>query len=49
MVELFGQLGYGAESRRKVRVRGWTSPCDDWKTLSVNQAVNGYLFRNREG
>ena len=20
------------------------SPCDDWKTLSVNSAVNGYLF-----
>ena len=31
------------------RVRGFISPCDDWKTLSVNAAVNGYLFRIREG
>ena len=30
------------------RVRVWASPCDDWKTLSANPAVNGYLFRIRE-
>ena len=33
-----------AESRSKVLVRGWASPFDDWKTLSVNPAVNVYLF-----
>ena len=25
------------------------APCGDWKTLSVNPAENGYLFRIREG
>ena len=25
-------------------VRGWALTCDDWKTLSVNPAVNGYRF-----
>ena len=25
-------------------VQGWALPCDDWKTVSVNPAVNGYLF-----
>ena len=49
MVEWLEQLGYGAESCRKMRVRGSASPCGDWKTLSVNPAVNGYLFRIREG
>ena len=49
MVEWLEQLGYGAESRRKASVRGSASPCGDWKTLSVNPAVNGHLFRNREG
>ena len=24
--------------------RDWASSSDDWKTLSVNQAVNGYFF-----
>ena len=47
MVEWLEQLGYGAESRRKARVRGSASSCGDWKTLSVNPAVNGYLFRLR--
>ena len=42
MVEWLERLDYGAESR------GWASPCYDWKTLSVNPAVNGYLFRIRE-
>ena len=42
MVEWLEQFDYGAKSRRKV-VR---SPCDDWKTLSVDPAVNGYLFSN---
>ena len=37
-------LGYGAESRHTAQVRGWVSPCNDWKTLSVNPTVNGYLF-----
>ena len=46
IVEWLEWLGYGAKSRRKVRVRGLTLPCDDWKTLFVNlAAVNGYLFR----
>ena len=49
VVEWLEQLGYGAESRRKAGVRGSASPCGDWKTLSVNPAVNGYLFRIREG
>ena len=45
VVEWLEQLDYGAESRRKVA----SSPRDDWKTLSVDPAVNGYLFRIREG
>ena len=49
MVEWLELLDYGAESRRKALVRSWASPCDDWKTLSVNPAVNGYRFRIREG
>ena len=48
MVEWLEQLGYGAESCRKAPVQGWALPCKDWKTLSVNPAVNGYLFRIRE-
>ena len=44
MVKWFEQLGYGPESRCIARVRGLASPCGDWKTLSVNLAVNGYLF-----
>ena len=42
------RFGYGAESRRKAWVRGWASTCDDWKTLSVNPAVNWYLLRIRD-
>ena len=38
----------GAGRSRVVRV-SVASPCDDWKTLSVNPAVNGYLFRSRDG
>ena len=49
VVEWLEQLGYGAESRRIARVRGSAAPCGDWKTLSVNPAENGYLFRIREG
>ena len=49
MVEWSEQLGYGAESRRKVVSLRLGFPCDDWKTLCVNPAVNGYLFRIREG
>ena len=49
VVEWLEQLGYGAESRRIAWVRGSAAPCGDWKTLSVNPAENGYLFRIREG
>ena len=28
----------------RLRVRGWASACDNWKTPSVNPALNGYLF-----
>ena len=45
LVEWLERLGYGAESH----LRDWASPCDDWKTLSVIPAVNGYLFQIREG
>ena len=48
VVEWLEQLGYGAESRRIAWVRGSAAPCGDWKTLSVNPAENGYLFRIRE-
>ena len=48
MVEWFERLDYGAESRRKVVSSRLASPCDDWKTLYVPSAVNGYLFRIRE-
>ena len=44
MVEWLEWLGYGIASRRKAGVRGWASPCDNWKTLSVNPVVNGYFF-----
>ena len=27
-------------------VRGWALPCEDWKTLSVNPAVNGTCFES---
>ena len=47
MVDWLDRLDYGAESRRKVVSS--SSPCNDRKTLSVNPAVNGYLFRIREG
>ena len=49
VVEWLEQLGYGAESRRIAWVRGSAVPCGDRKTLSVNPAENGYLFRIREG
>ena len=49
VVKWLEQLGYSAESRRIAWVRGSASPCGDWKTLSVNPAVNEYLFRIREG
>ena len=44
MVEWLEQLGYVAESHRKALVQGSALPCGDWKTLSVNPAVYGYLF-----
>ena len=43
MVEWLEWLNYGAESRSKVVSGGWALPCCDWKTHSVNPAVNGYL------
>ena len=49
MVEWLEWLGCGTVSRHKECVRGSASPCSDWETLSVNPAVNGYLFRIREG
>ena len=49
VVQWLERFDYGAESRRKARVRGWALSCNDWKTLSVNQAVNGYLFQIRAG
>ena len=49
VVEWLEQLSYGAESHRIAWVRGSALPCDDWKTLSFNPAVNGYLFQIREG
>ena len=48
VVEWLEQLGYGAKSRRIAWVRGSAAPCGDWKSLSVNPAENGYLFRIRE-
>ena len=44
VVEWLQRLCYGAVSHRKAGVQGWASPCNDWKTLSVNPAVKGYLF-----
>ena len=38
-----------AQLLRRQSVRGWASPCYNWKTLSVDPAVNGYLFRIRKG
>ena len=32
-----------------VLAQDWVQTCGDWKTLSVNPAENGYLFRIREG
>ena len=49
MVEWLEWLGYGAESHCKVMHSRLASLCDDWKTLSVSPAVNGYLFRIWEG
>ena len=46
VVEWLERLGYGAESRRKTYE--WASPCYNWKTFSVNPAVNGYLFSSPE-
>ena len=37
------------QSRCKAQVQVWASLCEDWKTLSVNPAVNGYLFPISEG
>ena len=44
MVEWLERLNYGAESRWKVMSLRLGLPSDDWKTLSVNPTVNGYLF-----
>ena len=34
---------------QKVAVKREFEACGDWKTLSVNPALNGYLFRIRAG
>ena len=47
MDEWLERLGYGV--RHNAYVPGWVLPCQDWKTLSVNPAVNGYLFKIKEG
>ena len=44
MVEWVEWLGYGADGPGQALVQGWASLGNDWKTLSVNPAVNGYLF-----
>ena len=50
VVKWLERLGYGAESHQKVmRLCQVFYPSEDWKTLSVNPAVNGYLFGIREG
>ena len=49
MVEWLEQLGYSAESHRKMGDQSLALPCGDWKTLSVIPAVNGYLFQIWEG
>ena len=49
VVEWLEWLNYGTESRCKVKSSRNGLPCDNWKILSVNPAVNGYLFRIREG
>ena len=49
MVEWLERLDYGAESRCKVVSSRLGFACDDWKTLPVNPAVNGYLFQIRKG
>ena len=60
MVEWLERLDYGAESRRKVvrsrlgfamrrLEKSLCQPRSKWKTLFVNPAVNGNLFRIREG
>ena len=33
---------------RSLDQAGFCHPSEDWKTPSVDQAVNGYLFRIRE-
>ena len=48
MIEWLEGLDCGAESCQK-GMSCWAWPSDDWKTLSVNPAGNGYLFRTREG
>ena len=51
----FGFLVHKDIERHRGRVvraaRLWyrKMPCDNWKTLSVNPAANGNLFRIREG
>ena len=49
MIDWLEKLDYGEESRRKVVSLRLGFAIRRWKTLSVDQAVNGYLFRIREG
>ena len=49
-MEWLERLSCSVESLRKVvSLRLGLAMLDDWKSVSVNPAVNGYLFRIREG
>ena len=47
MVECLQTHDYDAESPEGREIApGFRHPSDDWKTLSVSPAVNGYLFKS---
>ena len=47
MVEWLERLGYSAESRRKALVRGWASPCEDWKNSLCQPSSKWVSFSNK--
>ena len=50
VVECLGTHDYDAESPEVREIApGFRHPSDDWKTLSVSPAVNGYHFQIRKG
>ena len=49
MVEWLEELDYGVESGRKIVISSSGFAMGRLETLSVDPAVNGYLFRIREG